>query len=143
MPEKSIIMKHLTEGENRGEFYIKQLGNGVLLHFKPKLKLWFSKGYFPTQRIVLAFIDGPSGSEVFCEVRPFYSAFLLPLFICFVFIFDVVLTNEYAGVSMKVFGVIVACVIGLALFLPFRPRSDTMSNVKNYLISSQDSQNSF
>jgi len=135
--KKSMIVKHLEAGRDRGEFFIRQLNNSILLSYKPTLMLWFSKGRFPTQRIILTFLDGISGTEVRCEVRPFYSAFLLPIFICLVFIFDVVVPNQYAGVPMKIFGVIVACFIGLAIFLPFRPSSDTINNVKNYITSTQ------
>ena len=135
--KKSMIIKHLLAGKDRGEFFIRQLNNSILLSYKPTLMLWFSKGRFPTQRIVLTFLDGNSGTEVCCEVRPFYSAFLLPIFICLVFIFDVVVPNLYAGIPMKIFGVIVACFIGLAIFLPFRPSSDTINNVKSYLTSAQ------
>jgi hypothetical protein len=135
--KKSAIINHLLAGRDRGEFFIRQLNNSILLSYKPTVMLWFSKGRFPTQRIVLTFPDGTSGPEVYCEVRPFYSAFLLPIFICLVFIFDVVLPNQYAGVPMKIFGVIVACLISLAIFLPFRPSSDTINNVKNDLTSTQ------
>jgi len=135
--KKSMIMEHLLAGRDRGEFFIRQLNNSLLLSYKPTVMLWFSKGRFPTQRIVLTFLDGTSGTEVRCEVRPFYSAFLLPIFICLVFIFDVVVPNQYAGIPMKIFGVIVACFISLAIFLPFRPSSDTINNVKSYITSTQ------
>ena len=140
--KKSALINHLLAGRDRGEIFIQQLNNSILLSYKPTVMLWFSKGRFPTQRIVLTFPDGTSGTEVGCEVRPFYSAFLFPIFLCLVFIFDVVIPNQYAGVPMKIFGVIVACLISLAIFLPFRPSSDAIDNVKSYLTSNQISSES-
>lgn len=135
---KSMICRHFSEGRDRGEFYMRQLNCSILLSYAPTLTLWFSKGRFPMQRILLTFDDGISGTEVGCETRPFYSAVLLPISICLVLIFDVVLPNQYAGNPMKIFGVIVACLIGLALYLPFRPTTSTINSVKTYLGSIQN-----
>lgn len=115
--------------------------NCILVSYKPSLKLWFSRGEFPTQRIVLTFLEEGPGFDVRCDIRPFYSAFVLAILITLVIVIDVIVPNQYAGIPMKIFGSIVACGIGLALFLPFRPRTDTVNRIKSDVKSTEELRN--
>jgi hypothetical protein len=127
--DKDAIANLLEREIDRTSFFVKKMNNNILLSYKPSTKLWFSKGEFPAQRIVLTFLQGDSGTDIRYEVRPFYSAFFLPILIALALIFDVVVPNQYAGMSMKLIGIVVACLIGLALFLPFRPRFDKINKL--------------
>lgn len=138
MPKKEIIIDRLTSKKNREIFFVKTLQNSILLSFKPPPTI-FSLSEFSTQRIFITFSEDVSGSEVHCDIRPFYSIVLLPIFISFFIIVNVILPNQYASIPMKIFGVIVACLIGLALFFPFRPKSDTINRVKSCIESTETS----
>ncbi|MHC4244428.1 MAG: hypothetical protein ACYSU4_18635 [Planctomycetota bacterium] len=125
--------------EKAAKLTVRSSNNCVLARYKPSLILWFFWGEFRTQRIVLTFLDEAPNCDVRCDIRPFYSAFVLPAVIALFIIFDVIVPNQYAGIPMKIFGSAVACGIGLALFMPFRPRKDTISRIKTDVKSAEES----
>lgn len=126
---KNAVIDRL-EREKAGKLAVRSSNNCILARYKPSLILFFFWGEFPTQRIVLTFLDEAPNSEARCDIRPFYSAFVLPVVIALFIIFDVIVPNQYAGIPMKIFGTLVACGIGFALFMPFRPRNDTINRIE-------------
>ena len=125
----TVIHNLLRSEIDKKKFFVRRFQRNILLSYRPTLSIWLKRGEFPAQRIILTFLEGDSGTEVTCEVRPFYSAFLLPAFIVIAMIVDVILPNQYISISMKIIGVVLACLIGLAIFLPFRPSTDTLNKV--------------
>ncbi|MGA1841885.1 MAG: hypothetical protein ACMUIU_14790 [bacterium] len=137
MPEKKILIEKLNSEKLKRIFSFKVLDDSMLISFRPSTVLWFLKKEFLTQRIIINFPKGDSHSVIECEIRPYYSVFLLPISIVLFMIFNIILPNQYSGISMKIVGSIIACFIGLALFFPFRPRTDSLNRIKNYLSYSE------
>jgi hypothetical protein len=116
--------------KNEKSISIKSLQDCILIFFIPSFSSYYIRREFLTQRVLLKFHNEGSITEIKCEVRPFYSAFLLATSIGLFMIFDIVLFNQYATIPMKIIGIAVACFIGLAIFFPFRPRRNIVSRIK-------------
>lgn len=114
------------------ELSFRVLEDGIILCHKPSMLLFFSRGIFPTQRIFINFPQDLSTNEFHCEIRPFYSAFLLPTFIAFSLIFNFILQNQFTNISMKTFEFIVVFFVALGLFFPFRPRPNYINRLQSF-----------
>ena len=124
---KDVVIDHLKEEKS---ISMKSLQDSMLIFFNPSISSFYVRGEFLTQRVILRFHNEGSSPELQCEVRPFYSAFLLATSVGLFMIFNIVLFNQYASFPMKIIGVVTACFIGLAIFLPFRPRRNTINRIK-------------
>ncbi|MBU0567802.1 hypothetical protein KKC52_07120, partial [bacterium] len=105
----------------------------ILLFFKPSLKRYFLKEGFLTQRVVLNFSKESLDFKVRCEIRPFYSAFLLPVFTVLFIIFEIILLGQYTDILSKIFEVISACLVSSVIFVVLGPSSDIINRVKKEL----------
>lgn len=128
--EKDIVVYQLKEKET---ISIKSLQNSILLFFKPSLKRYFLKEGFLTQRVVLNFSKESLDFKVRCEIRPFYSAFLLPVFTVLFIIFEIILLGQYTDILSKIFEVISACLVSSVIFVVLGPSSDIINRVKKEL----------
>jgi ABC-type xylose transport system permease subunit len=124
---KDVVIDHLKEEKS---ISLKPLQDSILIFFTPSISSFYIRGEFLTQRVILRFRNEGSNPELQCEARPFYSSFLLATSMVLFMIFNIVLFNQYANIPMKIIGVIVACFIGLAIFLPFRPRRNIINRIK-------------
>lgn len=132
MPDKNKIINRLYSDKGREIFSTKQAQNFILLSFNPSFK-WYGMKEFPSQRIVINFSESISESEVCFEIRPFYSIFLLPFFLTFYFIFGIIIPNQYTSILMKLFEIIIVCFIGFALFIPLRPKFNSINQLINFI----------
>jgi hypothetical protein len=128
---KDMIVEIIKRKSGK-ELSFRVLEDGIMLCHRPSMLLFFSRGVFPTQRVFINFHQDFSNGEFHCEIRPFYSAFLLPTFIAFSLIFNFILQNQYTNVSIKVFEFIVVLFVALGLFFPFRPRHNYINRLQSF-----------
>ena len=140
-PIKKIIKSSLSTKEMIVEIIKRKSGNelsfrvledGIMLSHRPSMLLFFSRGIFPLQRIFIKFPQDLSSGQLYCEIRPFYSAFLLPAFIALSLIFNFVFQNQYTNTSIKLFEFIVVLFVALGIFFPFRPIPDYINRLQSF-----------
>lgn len=128
---KEMIVE-IIQRKSGDELSFRVLEDGIMLSHRPSMLLFFSKGIFPTQRIFISFPRDLASGEFLCEIRPFYSAFLLPVFIAFSLIFNFIFQNQYSNVSAKLFEFIVVIFVALGIFFLFRPIPNYINRLQSF-----------
>lgn len=140
---KSVIPKHILIDRFRAKklrriWHIREVKDSLFLSLRPSRSLYYLKRLFPTQRLVVNFSEQPSGCDISCEIRPFYSVFILPVFLTFSIILSVVLDSPDYGIGMKIFLSIFVSLISFAMFLPFRPRSEVIKEILKQSLNGEE-----
>ncbi|MBU1052414.1 MAG: hypothetical protein KKC46_01115 [Proteobacteria bacterium] len=126
---------HISAKNYVKKWYVKKLNNNILIALRPTRKLFYQKGIFPTQRIFLSIEKNIPNDNVRCEIRPFYSFMLLPVFMALIMFSNLIYNAPYSNAPMKLFLFFVMCFISIAVFLPFRPRNNFIKEQIDELLS--------
>ena len=127
------MLVEMIKRKSGKELCFRVIEDGIMLYERPSMLLFFSRGILPTQRVFINLCQDFSKGEFYCEIRPFYSAFLFPAFFAFSLILNFILQNQYTNVSMKAFEFVVVLFMALGLFFPFRPRPNYINQLQNFL----------
>lgn len=102
------------------KFMIKAFSDDVVfLNYKPPKFLPFFG--VNTQRIVLYFQNSLPDTKIRCEIRPFYSAYLLGIYLAALIISTVISENTSEEIGETILISLVAIGIGLAISNFFHP----------------------